>query len=261
MKKIELKTRNKRNNFDYKIVNITILLIFLIGLAYVVFTNESLNCYYKENFNVLCKTCGITRDFKSILRLDFSNLINPISINFFVAFFLIFTSRFISLFMLFKNVTIRKVLTFDIIIAIVSRDSNGNGVVAVVDEIVGETPFPTGSLSVALGGSFLGSCFIQKEPFYTAQNVAVLQEKIPLSVHTKLFISSLVRNECKIKYLAFGRELNSHFRKDFTIKLPILKNEKGIVLDDLKAYSEEGYIPDWKYMENFMKSLPYGDRL
>tara|TARA_B110000902_G_C14208379_1_gene550432 strand:- start:528 stop:1019 length:492 start_codon:yes stop_codon:yes gene_type:complete len=163
--------------------------------------------------------------------------------------------------MLFKNVTIRKVLTFDIIIAIVSRDSNGNGVVAVVDEIVGETPFPTGSLSVALGGSFLGSCFIQREPFYTAQNVAVLQEKIPLSVHTKLFISSLVRNECKIKYLAFGRELNSHFRKDFTIKLPILKNEKGIVLDDLKAYSEEGYIPDWKYMENFMKSLPYGDRL
>lgn len=160
-----------------------------------------------------------------------------------------------------NGIDANKTTDFDPKYNYVSRDSNGNGVVGVVDEIIGETPFPTGSLSVALGGSFLGSCFIQKEPFYTAQNVAVLQEKTPLSIHTKLFISSLVRNECKIKYLAFGRELNSHFRKDFTIKLPILKNEKGIVLDDLKVYSEEGYIPDWRYMENFIKSLPYGDRI
>lgn len=103
----------------------------------------------------------------------------------------------------------------------VSRDSNGNGVVGFVDEIEGEEPFPAGAMSLALGGSFLGSCFIQKKPFYTAQNVAVLQEKVPLSDHTKLFIATLIRNECKIKYQAFGRELNAHFRKDFTIKLPV----------------------------------------
>lgn len=106
----------------------------------------------------------------------------------------------------------------------VSRDSNGNGVVGFVDEIEGEEPFPAGAMSLALGGSFLGSCFIQKKPFYTAQNVAVLQEKVPLSDHTKLFIATLIRNECKIKYQAFGRELNAHFRKDFTIKLPVKRN-------------------------------------
>ena len=143
----------------------------------------------------------------------------------------------------------------------VSRDSNGNGVVGFVDEIEGEEPFPAGAMSLALGGSFLGSCFIQKKPFYTAQNVAVLQEKVPLSDHAKLFIATLIRNECKIKYQAFGRELNAHFRKDFTIKLPVKRNADGIVFDETHEFSDDGYIPDWEWMGNYMKSLPYSDRI
>lgn len=105
------------------------------------------------------------------------------------------------------------------------------------------------------------ACFIQKEPFYTAQNVAILQEKIPLSNHTKLFISTLIRNECKIKYQAFGRELNAHFRKDFTIKLPIQHDANGIIYDETYEFSDEGYIPDWDWMDSYMRSLPYGDRI
>ena len=143
----------------------------------------------------------------------------------------------------------------------VSRDSNGNGVVGFVDEIKDEEPFPAGAMSLALGGSFLGSCFIQKKPFYTAQNVAVLQEKVPLSNHTKLFIATLIRNECKIKYQAFGRELNAHFRKDFTIKLPIKHDANGVVYDEKHEFSDEGFVPDWEWMDNYMKSLPYGDRI
>ena len=143
----------------------------------------------------------------------------------------------------------------------VSRDSNGNGVVGFVDEIDGETPFPAGAMSLALGGSFLGSCFIQKKPFYTAQNVAVLQEKRHISDHIKLFIAALIRNECKIKYQAFGRELNSHYKKDFTIKLPVLHDENGIVIDASHEFSDKGYIPDWEWMDNYMKSLPYSDRI
>ena len=143
----------------------------------------------------------------------------------------------------------------------VSRDSNGNGVVDFVDEIEGEKTFPAGAMSLALGGSFLGSCFIQKKPFYTAQNVGVLQEKVPLSDHAKLFIATLIRNECKIKYQAFGRELNAHFRKDFTIKLPIKKDENGVILDNTHEFSDEGYIPDWEWMDAYMKSLPFSDRI
>lgn len=143
----------------------------------------------------------------------------------------------------------------------VSRDSNGNGVVGFVDEIDNEEPFPAGSMSLALGGSFLGSCFIQKRPFYTAQNVAVLQEKVALSDYTKLFITTLIRNECKIKYQAFGRELNSHFRKDFTLKLPVKRSSKGILYDESCEFSDKGFVPDWKWMENYVCSLPYSDRV
>ena len=160
-----------------------------------------------------------------------------------------------------NGIDANKTTDFDPKYNYVSRDSNGNGVVAVVDEINGEIPFPKGSMSLALGGSYLGSCFIQKEPFYTAQNVAVLQEKLPLSIYTKLFIASLIRNECKTKYLAFGRELNSHIKKDFTIKLPTMLNENGFVIDKTKSFSENGHIPDWQLMEEIIKSLPYGDRI
>ena len=143
----------------------------------------------------------------------------------------------------------------------VSRDSNGNGVVGFVDEIEGKDTFPAGAMSLALGGSFLGSCFIQKESFYTAQNVGILQEKEVLSIYTKLFIATLSRNECKVKYQAFGRELNAHFRKDFTIKLPIKMNGLQFVYDENKTYSDDGYIPDWEWMENYIKQLPYADKI
>lgn len=143
----------------------------------------------------------------------------------------------------------------------VSRDSNGNGVVDFVDEIDGEIPFKAGTMTLALGGSYLGSCFIQTKDFYTAQNVGILQEKIPLTIFTKLFIATLIRNECKIKYQAFGRELNAHFRKDFTIKLPIKNNNGTPVIDPSKEFSEDGYIPDWEWMDSYMKKLPFGDKV
>ena len=153
----------------------------------------------------------------------------------------------------------------------VSRDSKGNGVVDFVDAVYKtdkkgnvskEPPFESGTMTLSLGGSFLGSCFIQKEPYYTAQNVAVLTEKEPLSIHSKLFISTLIRNECRYKYLAFGRELNTHYKTDFSIKLPIKRDDKGKpVIDSEKKYSDEGYIPDWQLMEDYIKSLPYSDRI
>ena len=143
----------------------------------------------------------------------------------------------------------------------VSRNSNDNGVVDFVDEIEGIPPFPAGSITIALGGSYLGSSFIQPFPFYTAQNVGVLLEKEPLSNAMKLFITTLIEKEARTKFQAFGRELNAHFRKDFILKLPI-KKENGLpVIDNTNKYSDQGYIPDWGLMDKIIKSLPYGDRL
>lgn len=140
---------------------------------------------------------------------------------------------------------------------LVSRISYNNGVDTKVALVDGVEPFEAGLVTVALGGSYLGSCFIQEEPFYTGQNVAIMRPvDSNISKKVCMFISALVRFECKIKYYAFGRELNTHINNDFDIKLPILLDDnKNPILDESKKYSESGFIPDWKYMENYIDSL------
>lgn len=144
----------------------------------------------------------------------------------------------------------------------VSRDSNGNGVVAKIDEVPGAKAFLAGDMTLSLGGSYLGSCFVQSAPFYTAQNVAVLRSRENISTETKLFIATLIRLEASTKFQAFGRELNTHYKKDFTIKLPIKKTEDGHpIIDAEHRFSDDGYIPDWEYMDSYVRQLPYGDRI
>ena len=137
----------------------------------------------------------------------------------------------------------------------VSRTANNNGVSDVVDEILGVTPYQANSVTVALGGS-IGSCYLQTKPFYTGQNVSVLLFNANVPNNAKLFITTMFMNECKYKYVAFGRELNVHIRNDFTLYLPIKYNEDNTpVIDENKTYSDEGYIPDWQFMEDYIKSL------
>lgn len=128
----------------------------------------------------------------------------------------------------------------------VSRISFNNGVDGKVDFIEDVEPFPKGLITVALGGSYLGSTFVQYEPFYTGQNIAVLYPKFNvMSLEVNLFISTIIRTESRQHYQAFGRELNKHISNDFAIKLPTINNE----------------IPNWEFMENYIKSLPYGDKI
>ena len=131
----------------------------------------------------------------------------------------------------------------------VGRSEDNNGVAMKVDAVYDDNntliaPYPAGCITVALGGS-LGSTYLQKEPFYTSQNVSVLQFPKNVSDYAKLFICTLIHNESLYKYFPFGRELNTHIRKDFGFTLPVDENEN----------------PDWQFMENYIKSLPYGDRL
>ena len=62
-----------------------------------------------------------------------------------------------------------------------------------------------------------------------------------LNKYNALFIVSVLDKE-KYKY-SYGRKYGPHLKKAI-IKLPTKNNE-----------------PDWKYMENYIKSLPYGDRI
>lgn len=148
----------------------------------------------------------------------------------------------------------------------VGRSADNNGVAGKVDFVTNDKgdfvkPYKAGCITVALGGS-LGSAYLQVEDFYTSQNVSVLKFEENVSDTAKLFITTCIMNESKYKYFPFGRELNTHIRTDFGFTLPIQRNDYGEpIVDDTHKYSPQGYIPDWKWMEHYIKALPYGDRL
>lgn len=127
----------------------------------------------------------------------------------------------------------------------VGRSADNNGVAGRVDMIPGVVPYRAGSLTVALGGS-LGCTYLQPEDFYTSQNVSVLEFDDTVSVGAKLFLATIIMNECKYKYVAFGRELNVHIRTDFSLYLPATTNTKGRT------------VPDWAWMEAFMSKYYQG---
>lgn len=57
-----------------------------------------------------------------------------------------------------------------------------------------------------------------------------------------MFISVLVKAESKVKYYAFGRELNSHIKKDFTVSLPVLYSDNGTaIIDKNRTFSKEAF--------------------
>jgi len=89
----------------------------------------------------------------------------------------------------------------------VSRTSRNQGIVAKVKPKRGITPSPKGSITVSLGGTKLLSAFIQESDFYTAQNVAVLEDKFNLTFEQKAYYCLCIRAN-RFRYSAFGREAN-----------------------------------------------------
>lgn len=90
-----------------------------------------------------------------------------------------------------------------------------------------------------------GNAYYQPEPFYAVSHgrVNILTVKFKLNVYIGLFVSSLIKKE-QFKH-SYGRAIYSNIIADMIIKLPADKDGN----------------PDWKFMEDYIKSLPYGDRL
>ena len=121
----------------------------------------------------------------------------------------------------------------------VGRANEDNGVTAKIKKIPGLEPYKAGDITLALGGAYLGSCFIQRESFYTSQNVNVLKEKHPISYNAKFFICAVIFKESQLHYKAFIDELNRHIKTDFTIKLPV----------------DSSGNPDFAFMENYVRKM------
>ncbi len=143
-------------------------------------------------------------------------------------------------------------------IAFVARTADNNGISAYVKKIEGKEPQPAETITVAGGGSVL-STFVQKRPFYSGRDLYLLISKEDISIKVKMFISTvLFSNQYRYSY---GRQANKTL-PNLILKLPIQRDNNGNpIIDDNYTYSEKGYIPDWQFMEDYINSLPYSDRI
>ena len=96
-------------------------------------------------------------------------------------------------------------------------------------------------------------CFYQPWDFATGNKVYTLRNK-NMTALSYLFIATILNKE-DYKY-SYGRARIKSKLEEEIIKLPIKYNSDGsILIDDSYRYSEKGYIPDWEFMEKYIKSL------
>lgn len=121
---------------------------------------------------------------------------------------------------------------------VTSIDSN-NGVSAYVDS----KPFHIGdTITVNRNGS-VAEAFYQSKPFCSTEDVHVFNPKFKVNKYVAFFLVTLIRME-KYRY-SYGRKWGIERMRESLIKLPI--DEKG--------------NPDFIFMENYIKSLPYSSSI
>lgn len=116
-----------------------------------------------------------------------------------------------------------------------SKDSN-NGI---MDNTNLNPTFKGNSLTIGKVGM---STFYQASEFCATSDVTILIPKFKFNKYIGLFLKTVIEIE-KNKW-SYGRQIRLGDCKKIVIKLPCKNNE-----------------PDWSYMEYYIKSLPYGDRI
>lgn len=122
----------------------------------------------------------------------------------------------------------------------ISSSAENNGVTGYVDT---EPSQPGNVLTIARNGS-VGTTFYQETPFCASpDDIRILTPKFNMTKYSALFIKTVIELE-KFKY-AYGRKLGSSRIKRLRIRLPAVTDE----------------LPDFTFMENYIKTLPYSDRI
>lgn len=137
-------------------------------------------------------------------------------------------------------------------IAYVSRTEKNNGITARIDEIENLKPFPSGTISVSLGGSVL-EAFLHEEPFYTGYHIKVLKPKTHMSVSVLQFYCYCIRLN-KFKY-SFGRQANKTIDDILVPDLNEIpewvEKERNIDINSIPEYFlDEGYENACWYLDN-----------
>ena len=140
-----------------------------------------------------------------------------------------------------------------------SNENNG------VADKINITPEFTGNCITT--GKVGCTAFYQPKDFCATSDVNILKPKFECNEQIGLFITTVINKSENYKW-SYGRQCRVGDSKNIAIKLPIEyelnndgsfkfdnKNNKIPKIDSTYKYSKEGYIPDFKFMEDYIKSL------
>ncbi|TAL67139.1 MAG: hypothetical protein EPN82_16345 [Bacteroidetes bacterium] len=116
---------------------------------------------------------------------------------------------------------------------------NNNGVYDYIDI---EPNHLGNTITVNYNGS-VAEAFYQVKSYFALDDVNILYPIFELNKYTAMFIITLIKKE-KYRY-NYGRKWHKDRMNDSIIKLPI----------------DDNGDPDWVFMENYIKSLPYSSNL
>lgn len=134
----------------------------------------------------------------------------------------------------------------------ISRSSTNNGFVGKVKMYNETSPYPSGLITVTMGGSYLLASFVQPHPFYTAQNIKVLTPKTEMSLGVKLFYCAAIQLN-RFRYHSHSREANSTFDDILVPSLDeiphFIKGRKSFKLDNTPIDNSVFHLDTsiWKY--------------
>ena len=124
----------------------------------------------------------------------------------------------------------------------ITRTEENNGCELLADvRMVDEQNIENGN-AISIGDT-TATCFYQDEKFITGDHMVVVRANNWLNKYTALFVLAILNNE-RYKY-SYGRAFLMDRIKETIVKLPATSTGS----------------PDWQFMENYIKALPYGDRL
>ncbi len=118
----------------------------------------------------------------------------------------------------------------------VSASEFNNGVTDRTDHIA---MHEAGVISVVRNGNSVANAFFQDEPFCSTEDVHIFTPKFELNKYIALFLCTLIKKE-RYRY-SYGRKWGIARMKETIIKLP----------------ANDDSQPDFAFMENYIKSLPF----
>jgi len=124
-------------------------------------------------------------------------------------------------------------------IRFITRTENKNGCDCYIDKTSVTSKEKGGALII---GDTTSTIFYQEEDFVTGDHIVVCRADW-INKYTALFVKSLIEKE-RYKY-SYGRSFKMDLINETILKMPATKDGS----------------PDWSYMENYIKALPYGDRI